>query len=90
MRLRLPTPCDLREEPPLGAIVLLDVAAAVAAIALRARHIQIEGDFFDGETDEVTVARVLAHECDMLRGSLHEYRRLILARLAHARSRQPF
>jgi len=57
---RLPAPSDL----PLGPLLLLELAAAVAANALRAHHVAIEGDFFPGETDEVTTARVLARECD--------------------------
>lgn len=90
MRVRLPPPAALHQEPPLGPLALLEIAAAVTANALRARHVQIEGDFFDDEGAEVTVARVLAVECDMLRNTLREYRRLVVGRLAAERSRWPF
>lgn len=42
--LRVPSPCDLYAEPPLGPLLLLDLAAAVAANALRAHHVAIAGD----------------------------------------------
>ncbi|HEV2009731.1 MAG TPA: hypothetical protein VGS17_01715 [Candidatus Limnocylindria bacterium] len=90
MKVRLPAPSDLYVEPALGPLVLLDLAAAVAANALRAQHVEIEGDFFPGETDEITTARVLARECDMLRDTLNEFRRRVLARLARERSDWPF
>ena len=90
LRVRVPPPSDLHEEPPLGPLLLLELAAAVAANVLRARHIQIEGDFFDGEAEDVTVARVLACECDMLRETLREYRRLVVARLIRERHSWPF
>lgn len=90
IRVRVPPPSDLHEEPPLGSLLLLDIAAAVAANALRARHVQIEGDVFDDDTEDVTVARVLARECDMLRDTLREYRRLVVARLARERQSWPF
>jgi homoserine acetyltransferase len=41
---RVPSPCDLHAEPPLGPLLLLDLAAAVAANTLRAHHVAIEGD----------------------------------------------
>ena len=63
---RFPTPPDLHVEPPLGPLLLLELAAEVAANALRARHVAIEGNFWPDETDEVTTARVLARECDKL------------------------
>jgi hypothetical protein len=87
---RVPPPSDLHQEPPLGALVLLEIAAAVAANTLRARHVQIEGDFFDDEGGEVTMARVLACECEMLCNTLREYRRLVVGRLAAERARWPF
>ena len=87
---RLPAPADLYVEPPLGPLLLLELAAAVAANALRARHVAVEGDFFPGETDEVTTARVLARECDQLVETLNDYRRRVLARLARERSEWPF
>jgi hypothetical protein len=86
---RLPAPSDLHAEPPLGPLLLLDLAAAVAANALRAHHVAIEGDF-PGETDEVTAARVLAHACDQLGQILDDYRRRVLARLAQERRAWPF
>ncbi len=87
---RLPAPCDLHVEPPLGPLLLLELAAQVAANALRAHHIAIEGDFFPGETDEVTTARVLARECHELVETLNDYRRRVWARLARERSEWPF
>lgn len=79
IRLRLPTASDLYAEPPLGPLLLLELAAAVASNALRAQHLAIEGDFFSDEGDEVTAARLLARECDTLRNTLHHYRRRVLA-----------
>jgi hypothetical protein len=76
---------DLHAHPALGPLSVLDFVAAVAAHALRAQHVAIEGDFYPGETEEVTTARVLARECDMLRDTLREYRRRVLARLARQR-----
>ncbi len=87
---RFPTPPDLHVEPPLGPLLLLELAAEVAANALRARHVAIEGDFWPDETDEVTTARVLARECDELVETLNDYRRRVLARLARDRSEWPF
>ncbi len=86
----LPAPSDLHVEPPLGPLLLLELAAAVAANALRARHVAIEGDFYPDETDEVTTARVLARECDELVATLNDYRRRVLTRLARERSEWPF
>jgi hypothetical protein len=87
---RFPTPPDLHVEPPLGPLLLLELAAEVAANALRARHVAIAGDFWPHETDEVTTARVLARECDDLVETLNDYRRRVLARLARERSEWPF
>jgi hypothetical protein len=87
---RVPSPSDLRAEPPLGPLLLLDLAAAVAANALRAHHVAVEGDFFPGETDETTAARVLAHACDQLGQILDDYRRRVLVRLARERRADPF
>jgi hypothetical protein len=83
-------PSDLHVEPPLGPLLLLELAAGVAANALRARHVAVEGDFHSGEADEVTAARVLAHACDQLVQRLNDYRRHGLARLARERSEWPF
>jgi hypothetical protein len=90
MKVRIPPPADLYAVPALGPLLVLDFAAAVAATALRAQHIEIEGDFFPGETDEVSIARVLARECDMLRDTLKEFRRRVVARLARDRDEWPF
>ena len=87
---RVPSPCDLHAEPPLGPLFVLDLAAAVAANALRAHHVAIQGDFFLDETGEVTAARVLAHACDQLAQILDDYRRRALARLARERRADPF
>jgi hypothetical protein len=90
MKVRVPPLSDLCALPELGPLVILDLAAAVAATALRAQHLAINGDFHPGETDEVATARVLARECDMLRDTLHEFRRRALARLARQRDEWPF
>ena len=87
---RVPSPCELHAEPPLGPLLLLDLAAAVAANALRAHHVAIQGDLFLDEIDEVTAARLLAHACDQLRQILDDYRRRVLARLAAERRADPF
>jgi hypothetical protein len=87
---RLPAPSDLHAEPPLGPLLLLDLAAAVAGNTLRAHHFAIQGDLFLDETDEVTAARVLAHACDQLGQILDAYRRRVLARLARERRADPF
>ena len=86
---RIPAPSDLYVEPPLGPLLVHELAAAVAANALRAHHVAIEGDFHPGETDEVTSARVLAHACDQLVQILNDYRHHVLARLARERSEWP-
>lgn len=87
---RVPAPSELHVEPPLGPLLLLELTAAVAANALRAHHVAIEGDFFPDEADEVTAARSLAHACDQLGPILHDYRRRVLARLVRERSAWPF
>jgi hypothetical protein len=87
---RVPASSDLYDEPPLGPLLLLEFAVAVAANALRARHLAIEGDCHPGEPDEVSAARVLAHACDQLGELLGDYRRGVFARLAHERSEWPF
>jgi hypothetical protein len=89
-RIRLPRSTDLYAAPALGALTMLDVAAAIAANALRAQHVAIEGDFHPGETELDTVARVLATECEMLRDTLRRYRGRILEQLAAARTAWPF
>jgi hypothetical protein len=43
---RVPAPSDLHAEPPLGPLLFLELVAAVAATALRAHHVAIEGAFF--------------------------------------------
>jgi len=87
---RFPTPPDLHVEPPLGPLLLLELAAEVAANALRARHVALEGDFWPHETDEVTTARVLAWKCDELVEAVTDYRRRVLARLAREHGDWPF
>jgi hypothetical protein len=87
---RVPSPCDLNAEPPLGPLRVLELAAAVAANALRAHHVAIQGDFFLDETDEATAARVLAHACDQLGQILADHRRRVVARLARERRADPF
>jgi hypothetical protein len=86
----LPAPSDLHVEPPLGPLLLLELAATVAANALRAHYVAIEGDFYPDETYEVTKARALARECDGLVETLNAYRSLVLRRLAAERSEWPF
>jgi len=90
MKVRVPPPSDLYASPALGPLLVLDFAAAIAANALHAQHVEIEGDFYPGEPDEVTTARVLARECDMLRDTLREFRRRVLARLDRERGHWPF
>jgi len=90
IRIRLPASPDLFAAPELGALAVLDAAAAIAATALRAQHVAIEGDFHPGEADFVTTARVLATECEMLRDTLRRYRRRVLEELAAARTAWPF
>jgi hypothetical protein len=90
VRVRLPGSSDLYAVPALGAVAVLEVAAAIAANALRAQHVAIEGDFHPGETDTVTTARVLVAECEMLRDTLRRYRRGVLDELAAARTAWPF
>ena len=85
MKVRIPAPSDLRIEPALASLLLLDFAAAVAGNSLRAAHVQIEGDFFPDEAAEVTTARVLARECEMLRDTLREFRHRVRARLDRER-----
>ncbi len=89
-RVRVPSPADLNQEPPLGPLLLLELAAAVAANTLRAHHTPILGDYHPDETLEVTAARVLAHECDILRETLDDYRRRVLARLEREREQWQF
>ena len=74
----------------LGPLLVLELAAAVAVNALRARHVAVEGGFHPGEPNKVTTARVLAHACDQLVQRLNDCRRHILARLARERSEWPF
>lgn len=85
MKIRIPAPSDLRAEPVRVSLLLLDFAAGLADTSLRAAHVQIEGDFYPDEADEVTTARVLARECEMLRNTLREYRRRVHARLDRER-----
>jgi hypothetical protein len=90
MRVRLPDPSDLSALPALGPLLLLDLAAALASNALRAQHVDLTGDCFATETDEIVTARILAHECDRLRIAVSDFRRRALARLARQRADWPF
>jgi len=90
MKVRVPRPEDLYAVPALGPLHVLELAAAVVQNALRAQHFEIEGDVEPGESDEVTLARVLKLECQMLRDTVHEFRRGVLARLDRERSEWPF
>jgi len=90
VKARVPPPCDLVLEPQLGPLLLLEIAAAVASNALRGHHVQIQGDYFRDETEEVTAARALAGHCNLLRECLREYRRLVLARLRREQQDWPF
>lgn len=90
MKARVPPPCDLVLEPQLGPLLLLEIAAAVARNALRGQHVQIQGDYFRDESDEVTAARALARHCNLLRQHLRDYRRLVVARLRRDQQAWPF
>jgi hypothetical protein len=90
MKVRIPPPEGLYAVPALGPLHVLELAAAVVQNALRAQHFEIEDEVVPGESDEVTTARVLELECQMLRDTLHEFRRNVLARLARERSEWPF
>jgi hypothetical protein len=90
MRIRLPDPSDFYALPALGPLLLLDLAAAIACNALRAQHVEIQGDVLPGETDDLAAARLLARECDLLRVTLNDFRRRVLARRAQQRSEWPF
>lgn len=81
MTLHVPDPCDLALEPQLGPLVLLEIAIVVAANALRARHVQIEGDPSPGEFDEAADARVVVVQCHRLLRVIHAYRRRVVDRL---------
>jgi hypothetical protein len=81
VKLRVPDPCDLALEPQLGPLVLLEVAAAVAANALRGHHVQIQGDPSPDEFDEAAAARVILAATHRLLPAIHAYRRRVLERL---------
>lgn len=90
MKTRVPPPCDLVLEPQLGPLLLLEIAAVVAGNALRGQHVQIQGDYFRDESEEITAARALAGHCNLLRECLRDYRRLVLARLRREQQDWPF
>ena len=90
MKTRVPSSCDLVLEPQLGPLLVLEIAAAIARNALRGQHVQIQGDYFHDESDEVTAARALAGHCNLLRQRLRAYRRLVLARLHREQQDWPF
>jgi hypothetical protein len=69
----------------MGPLLLLELAAVVACRTLRARHVQLEGDVFPGEAEEVSVARGLVADCATLRTTLRRYRRLVVVRLVRER-----
>lgn len=81
MKIRVPSSCDLALEPQLGSLLLLELAAVVADNALRAHHVQIEGDYSHHESDAATAARAVTRQCDLLLLSVRAYRRLVRARL---------
>lgn len=83
MKLRVPDPCDLALEPQLGPLLLLEVTAVLAINALRAHHVQIEGDPSPDEFDEAAAARVVVTHCHRLLRALLPYRRRVLERLEH-------
>jgi hypothetical protein len=89
-RVRLPGPDDLAAEPPLAAVYLLEVAAIIAATALRAWHPAVVGSFCPPEDAEISSARVLFNECAHLCETLDDYRRLVKSRLARQRDDWPF
>jgi len=90
MRVRIPDPSDFYALPALGPLLLLDLAAAIAGSALRAQHVEIQGDLAHDETEEITAARILVRECDLLRVTINDFRRRVLARLAQQRAEWPF
>lgn len=90
MKARVPPPCDLVLEPQLGPLLLLEIAAALTSSSLRGQHVQIQGDYFRDESEEVTAARALACQCNLLREHLRGYRRLVLARIRREQQDWPF
>lgn len=90
MKARVPSPCDLVLEPQLAPLLLLEIAAAVTSSALRGHHVELQGDHFRNESEEVTAARALAGHCNLMRACLREYRRLVLARLQREQQDWPF
>jgi hypothetical protein len=79
---RVPDPGDLALEPQLGPLLLLEIAAALVASALRARHLPIAGDPAPDElADEAAARRVVLQSHRLLR-AVRAYRRPILDRLA--------
>ena len=90
MKIRIPPPSDLYTLPSFAPLLFLDFAAAVAANALRTQHVAIEGDFFPDECDQVTTARALARQCDLLRHTLNAFRRDVMARRVRESGAWPF
>ena len=88
--IRMPSPADLYAEPPLGPLLLLELAAAVTANALCAHHVVVEYGFCPGETDEIAAARSLVNACNQLVQLLDDYRGRVLARLAREGNQWPF
>jgi hypothetical protein len=83
MRIRVPDPFDLALEPQLGPLLLLEVASALAINALRAHHVQLQGDPAPDEFDEAAAAHVVVTHCHRLLRALLPYRRRVIERLAH-------
>jgi hypothetical protein len=83
VKLRVPSPCDLALEPQLGSLLLLETSAVVAASALQAHHLQVQGDPSPGEFDEAAAARVVVTHCHQLLRAIHAYRHRVLDRLEH-------
>jgi hypothetical protein len=85
MRIPLPTPKDLAEQPLLAALSLLEVTLVLTADALRPGHSPPWAAPCDEEEADSITARVLAHECLHLRRLLATYRRRLRAHLARSR-----
>lgn len=75
MKLRVPDSCDLALEPPLGPLLLVEIAAVLVVNALRARHLPIVGHPAPGELDDAAAARRLVAQCHRLIQAVQAYRR---------------
>jgi hypothetical protein len=72
-----------------GPLLLLELAAEVAANALRARYVAIEGDFLARRDRRGHHGARPSSECDELVETLDDYCRRILARLRRECSEWP-